>query len=81
MFPFITRIVLLLLTLTVGVSRGYAFQVRYSSRRVAQALPTISSPRHCSTSTFTKYKLYGFLGDKERETLTRDSEPEDYFAT
>lgn len=25
--------------------------------------------------------LYGFLGDKERDNLTRDSEPEEFFAT
>lgn len=29
----------------------------------------------------TATSLYGFLGDKERDTLTRDSEPEEFFAT
>ena len=29
----------------------------------------------------TTTALQGFLGDKERDALTRDSEPEDFFAT
>lgn len=33
------------------------------------------------SSVGTTSSLYGFLGDKERESLTRDSEPEEFFAT
>ena len=29
----------------------------------------------------TTTSLYGFLGDQERDALTRESEPEDFFAT
>jgi hypothetical protein len=27
------------------------------------------------------FRTYGFLGDQERDKLTRDSEPQDYFQT
>jgi hypothetical protein len=34
-----------------------------------------------STTTRKPTAAFGFLGDKERDKLTRDSEPEQFFAT
>jgi hypothetical protein len=34
-----------------------------------------------TTATQNVTPLFGFLGDKERDRLSRDNEPEDFFAT
>lgn len=49
-----------------------AFHVQPRSTGVA-----FSKTQQLDTTT----SLYGFMGDKERDTLTRDSEPEEFFAT
>ncbi|KAL7572102.1 hypothetical protein ACA910_001741 [Epithemia clementina (nom. ined.)] len=44
---------------------------------VIQLKPTVTT----STTQRRQIPLYNFLGDKERDALTRDSEPEEFFAT
>jgi hypothetical protein len=41
----------------------------------ASSLATVKQQKRSTTNVF------GFLGDKERDALTRDSEPEQYFQT
>jgi hypothetical protein len=41
-------------------------------------IPALAAKRSMASQ---QQPLYGFLGDKERDGLTRDSEPEDFFQT
>lgn len=51
-----------------------------SSRKVSSSSWQTAAPA-TTTATKTTTQLSGFLGDKERDGLTRDSEPEEYFQT
>lgn len=52
------------------------------SAACSEAFVANSNQKLALTSTKTPVQpLQGFLGDKERESLTRDSEPEEFFAT
>lgn len=56
-----------------------AFQVQPRTQGAVGAFSSSSAATRGTTTTTTP--LYGFLGDKERDGLTRDSEPEEFFAT
>ena len=48
--------------------------LRCSAFMVQPKLGVVNQQKHVTP-------LFDFLGDKEREVLTRDSEPEEFFAT
>jgi hypothetical protein len=58
------------------VCLGAAFHVQPHSTK-----KTLSFQSHGVDVVRASAPLYGFLGDKERDALTRDSEPEEFFAT
>jgi hypothetical protein len=66
-----------LVTLCVVASLASAFAPRPAVSSSGGAALKFSTAR----STPGAQPLFGFMGDKERDQLTRDSEPEDFFRT